>query len=534
MGHFSEGLAKVQKTNKWGFIDKTGNFVVQPTFEDALNFSEGLAAVQQGKEGKWGFIDKTGKVVIACDFEKVGYFSNGIAQVMQSNKCGFIDKKGTLLLTPQYRDIGNFSKRSYAKTSYQNKIGYLYYDTLQNTVHEILPTIFDDIKPFPYFIFHTPDMWWAKLNGRVGILKNPVVVPPAKRTFTIKKIADYKGFDREKNQAETFVLPATLNQNQAVVEGKVNRLVNPRQITLKRTDGDTSEEWAFKTYFDSETGEFIANVPLKEGDNDFELTAINEYGQTAGPRKIRLNYTPDEKSIRSAKNIALILYAQNYKNDASLNLTYTKEDAEKIAKVLQEEYNFESILLKPNATRAELIGTLDSLLGKLNTKHNLLIYYAGHGIYNKTIERTYWQLADAVGKQKDTWFSLSELLAYITAFDTQHTLLISDACYSGGIFNEMRGSDDVQADIAQKYKLKSRKALTSGNMTKVPDQSMFAELIARALRENKNEFLTTQEIYDKYLLPKLKKESKTEVDPIYREITNRNQGGDFIFVRKKK
>ena len=44
---FSEGLAAVMgKNDKYGFIDKTGKFVIQPQFYRVGDFSEGLAAVE--------------------------------------------------------------------------------------------------------------------------------------------------------------------------------------------------------------------------------------------------------------------------------------------------------------------------------------------------------------------------------------------------------------------------------------------------------------------------------------------------------
>ncbi|MBO7522558.1 MAG: WG repeat-containing protein, partial [Bacteroidales bacterium] len=46
-----------------GFIDNTGKEVVPCQYEDAYDFSEGLAAVKN-KNDLWGFIDETGKEVV--------------------------------------------------------------------------------------------------------------------------------------------------------------------------------------------------------------------------------------------------------------------------------------------------------------------------------------------------------------------------------------------------------------------------------------------------------------------------------------
>jgi len=59
------GLRSLQ----WGFIDKTGTMVIQPQFEDAHQFSEGLAGVK--KEGMWGFMDPKGTIVIRPHYDDV-------------------------------------------------------------------------------------------------------------------------------------------------------------------------------------------------------------------------------------------------------------------------------------------------------------------------------------------------------------------------------------------------------------------------------------------------------------------------------
>ena len=65
---FSEGLAAVMgKNEKYGFIDKTGKFVIQPQFHRVGDFSEGLAAVRP-VEADWpgdlAYINQRGQIVI--------------------------------------------------------------------------------------------------------------------------------------------------------------------------------------------------------------------------------------------------------------------------------------------------------------------------------------------------------------------------------------------------------------------------------------------------------------------------------------
>jgi WG containing repeat len=50
---------------KWGFIDHAGHFVVNPQYDDANAFKNGFAKVTagKGKDAKFGYIDKTGKTI---------------------------------------------------------------------------------------------------------------------------------------------------------------------------------------------------------------------------------------------------------------------------------------------------------------------------------------------------------------------------------------------------------------------------------------------------------------------------------------
>ena len=101
---FSEGLAAVRigeiVTGKWGFIDKQGKIVINPQFDDAKSFRGGLAAVKVG--GKWGFIDKQGKIVINPQFDMLRSFAEELAAVEIGGKWGFIDKQGKMVVNPQF------------------------------------------------------------------------------------------------------------------------------------------------------------------------------------------------------------------------------------------------------------------------------------------------------------------------------------------------------------------------------------------------------------------------------------------------
>jgi WG containing repeat len=128
-GDFSEGLAKVgfDDSNKaadpygyvdlrsYGYIDRTGKLKIPAQFSEASNFAEGLAAVrikskQQGKNSLYGYIDKTGKSVIAPQFTFAGKFSGGLAPVVALDGKGYINRRGKIVFKLKYDSIGEFSE----------------------------------------------------------------------------------------------------------------------------------------------------------------------------------------------------------------------------------------------------------------------------------------------------------------------------------------------------------------------------------------------------------------------------------------
>ncbi|MGL5675221.1 MAG: WG repeat-containing protein [Cellulosilyticaceae bacterium] len=105
---FSEGLAAVKKDGKWGFINKKGEFIIKPQYEYVESFQEGLAMVVDSKTIGWGYIDQTGKVVLQPDYEYGSSFKDGVATVgimAIANDKTAIDKEGKAILPkPSYMD----------------------------------------------------------------------------------------------------------------------------------------------------------------------------------------------------------------------------------------------------------------------------------------------------------------------------------------------------------------------------------------------------------------------------------------------
>jgi hypothetical protein len=113
-------LFPVRQDNKWGFIDKTGQVVIDFQYDDALEFSGGLAAVKL--DGKWGYVDESGARVVAPQpWHSAGEFSDGLAPVKTVNPLAltetavittYIDETGIEVIPadPTWSDGSSFSE----------------------------------------------------------------------------------------------------------------------------------------------------------------------------------------------------------------------------------------------------------------------------------------------------------------------------------------------------------------------------------------------------------------------------------------
>lgn len=105
-------LNEFRDANKWGFSDDAGNIVIEPQFEDAKKFSDGLAAVKS--QDLWGYIDINAEFVIEPNFVFANNFSDGFALVSEDNQvCYFINKSGNRAFDYTF-DYATDFKKGYA------------------------------------------------------------------------------------------------------------------------------------------------------------------------------------------------------------------------------------------------------------------------------------------------------------------------------------------------------------------------------------------------------------------------------------
>ena len=130
--------ASAKQHDKYGYIDETGNFIIDPDFDVAWSFVRGTAVVKSdgqfgliGKMGDWvieptydsvipfsadcfivmedsvfGFVEHgTGKTLIAPQYEQVYYYTDELCVVQKGRSLGIVNSKGILVCPPQLQDL---------------------------------------------------------------------------------------------------------------------------------------------------------------------------------------------------------------------------------------------------------------------------------------------------------------------------------------------------------------------------------------------------------------------------------------------
>ena len=136
---FAQGLAAASievkdKGTLWGYVDTTGQFVIQPQFWSALDFANDRAPVlvpNQGR-GTWGYVDKTGNFAIKAQYDWASVFKDGFARIGWRSACPgcdvdkyqLLDPSGRVLTEQQYDYIGEFAE-GLVEVGLGGKMGFL-------------------------------------------------------------------------------------------------------------------------------------------------------------------------------------------------------------------------------------------------------------------------------------------------------------------------------------------------------------------------------------------------------------------------
>lgn len=274
------------------------------------------------------------------------------------------------------------------------------------------------------------------------------------------------------------------------------------------------------------TASIDQQVKLRPGSNELVIEV-----ETASARVISEKRVIEYKASTGGNYHALLIGVQNYDDFAIDDLNEPIGDCQELAATLVNDYTFErnNVHLLKNPTKEAILNKLLYLQERLNKEDKLLIFYSGHGIVKNEIG--YWLPADADKNSRVKWFSNAELRDYVNSINTQHTLVIADACFSGSIFTG--GYRNVtEFACTEMEKIPSRRAMTSGANTVVPDNSVFFEYLIKKLKENDSSCLSAETLYSKVKPAVIYNSPNNHIPQFGVMPQTGDEGGNFIFRRR--
>ncbi len=566
---FHDGLLAVRQYGKWGFVDTKGNFVVKPVYDKVLNFSEGYAAVKLGKrwfyidqsgqnafnkdftnvtpfhdgmarvkymgryeylnnqgniishplvdiypkkfnngaikvrsDDKWGFFDKKGNWIIEPRFIKVRDFSDDLAAYLDNNKWGYVNKNGNIIIMPTYKVAFDFHC-GLARVEYKGDITYI--DKTGKQINTVKMKITQDFSE---------DLAAVSYKRRYGYIDK-----------TGKWIIEPK-FDRA-TQFKDGVAAVAINKKWGYIDKSGNFIIQPK-YDMAKPFNPTNQNLI--------TNNIIAdNTTTNPKQN---TTTETQYRGSGDPLK-GLNVTQAQKTFETGNYYALIIGIDQYSGKWP-KLKNAVHDAKAIENLLRTKYRFNhfKVLYNTQATRKNILKEMEWLVNNVKEKDNVFIYYSGHGEFDQKLNKGFWVPVDAVTASVYEYISNNDIQTFLGGIKSKHTLLVSDACFSGDIF---RGKTiSVPFENSDKYYRKvntllSRQAITSGGIEPVMDggrdgHSVFAYYMLKTLQNNNKKYLDAGELFNNILIPVT---NNSDQQPKLSPVKNTgDEGGQFIFIKK--
>ncbi|MEO9869098.1 caspase family protein [Ekhidna sp.] len=325
-----------------------------------------------------------------------------------------------------------------------------------------------------------------------------------------------------------------------MLRARVKSSVELEEVKLRITFGGKTVEKNIEIPPLQNSFNFEQKLNLREGSNIVEILAKNKKGGIVTSERSILHGEDDIISSIDAnrKDYALVIATDEYDYWGDLNNPIN--DAKTIGSILEEKYGFEvDMMINPSVE--ELNDKVYDYNSKVyNPQDQLMIFVAGHGYFDETLEEGYVVASNSLknDKGKTTYLSHNLLRVRLDNIKCEHILLVMDVCFGGTIDPRMarlRGNalerEDAQY-LVKKLTKRTRKFLTSGSKEYVPDgtpgkHSPFAEKFILALREiggGEGRILSTTELIPYFM--------RLPTEPRFGSFGTDEPNSDFVFVAK--
>lgn len=299
-------------------------------------------------------------------------------------------------------------------------------------------------------------------------------------------------------------------------------------------------------------GAFSFPLELEAGVNRVDVLAMTRDNRPL-THSFELYYEGDMQALLgNGTRYALIIANQDYPDGSGLaDLATPVGDAQALADILRDRFGFVTEAVLPdgsavplmltNAGRIDIEMALYTLSQVAGERDTVLIFYAGHGLYEPATDGAFWLPADAKMGLPFSYLPAAAITDAILRIDAGSVLVISDSCYSGALLRggaaeaEAVADDDRLRALQRLASKRSRIVISSGANEPVADgggegHSVFARALLTGLAEMEEEAFTARELFDGFLLPMVV--GRAAQEPQYRPIERAgHEGGDVVLAR---
>jgi uncharacterized caspase-like protein len=155
---------------------------------------------------------------------------------------------------------------------------------------------------------------------------------------------------------------------------------------------------------------------------------------------------------------------------------------------MQSKLGYEVRLVK-DASRADIVNSLNAVAREVGPNDSVTVYYAGHGYLMEQGGKKagYWIPGDATASSPKKWISNNDIAKLLRNIPAKQVMLVSDSCYSGSLVGASSMPPEVTPKSPQEL-LKQRSVLmmSSGGEEPVADDgkeghSIFAWSLLKAI-----------------------------------------------------
>lgn len=546
-----------KESNKYGFVNYLGNWVILPQFDDfyaanSIN-TKGFATMLYKKN--WGCINKKGEFVINPVFSEVtaaygagnewseeAPLGKNLYLVLdkESNKYGFVNYLGNWAIPPQFNDfyaVNTINNKGYATLKYKNAWG-----CINKKGEFVVKPVFSDVTGA-----YRAGGEWADSDDYVMILPAQVANHASSKPQLAQQPSNTQSVQQPVQQTPVQTQSPTV----ANVVPPTLKILTPENGTGYTTT-EVTIKYQAKTFdnkpadisvyinglpYDMNTkgvkraaNEITLVLPAREGTNNIQLIAKDTKGNSSEPESITLKYTGEKmKPVLHLLAIGVSKY-----NDPNINnLNHAAKDAADIANLIKSMPldNYSRIetpvlITDTEATATNIKTAIRNLTRKVNQDDVVFIYFSGHG--EQEDNDTYFLSTDAVADNLySTAVNFEEIKKGWNLLADKHCKVISfiDACHAGAMYNTKSVSKTLQfatpGVISFYSSTKQQKSLEQNQL----QNGVFTKALLDGLKgkaKDKNGKITTLELHN-YITKTVSEATNGAQMPVVE-----NQIGEFI------